>query len=135
LAPPKFEKQVTHLLFVGESRSPTAIEKGWTWRSGHLAARTLHAALEAAGFDPMAHEYVNLWPDPPRAQAPTRHRCLRIREHAAAGGVVVALGAKVAAGLAQLGVPHVALVHPAARGKIRARALYQAHVREALVGK
>ncbi|HEV8638552.1 MAG TPA: hypothetical protein VG370_30440 [Chloroflexota bacterium] len=44
------------------------------------------------------------------------------------GVVVVGMGCKVQAELDGAGVGHLRLVHPAARGLIRRRATYQAHV-------
>jgi hypothetical protein len=47
---------------------------------------------------------------------------------------IVALGLRVHLVLHRHGIPHLALVHPAARGAIRRRALYQSHVRAVLEG-
>jgi hypothetical protein len=44
----------------------------------------------------------------------------------------VALGRRVSSELARRDVDHVALVHPAARGRIRKRERYIAHVQERL---
>jgi hypothetical protein len=46
---------------------------------------------------------------------------------------VVALGNKVSRQLERHSVPHVPLIHPAARGKIRARELYAQHVSAILI--
>lgn len=118
---------MTRLLFVGERRSPTAIARGWTWRSGRLAAKTLHEALRACGIDPAEVGFCNLWPDASEVVTPHRRRALRGTDR-----LVVALGAKVAAELRVLGIPHVAVIHPAARGWIRGRGRYAEHVRVAL---
>lgn len=117
----------TRYLFVGERRSPTAIARGWTWRDGRLAAKQLHDALRATGIDPDsdACAYVNLWTDGGRAMFE------RLRKKSD-GRVIVALGSLVADALRAASVPHVALVHPAARGKIRKKARYAEHVRAAL---
>lgn len=70
-------------------------------------------------------------------------RCMRLR---ACQGVlrrlkresldrrIVAMGVRVRTTLQRHGIPHLAVVHPAARGTIRRRACYQAHVRSVLEG-
>jgi hypothetical protein len=136
---PRARRAMSALIFVGECRSITAQRKGWTWADGRLAAKPLFAALAAMGVDPAAHEYANLWSD--NASGTTygnlgpgvrRSTIARIAARLAAGYVVVALGKRVSGELSRRGVDHVALVHPAARGKIRKRERYEAHVREAL---
>lgn len=109
------------VLFVGETRSPTAKRKGWTWKDGRLAAKPLFEALQAMGVDPLAHEFVNLWTD---GGVMLGSVISRIRRAA----IVVALGQRVSRELRQLSIEHVALVHPAARGAIRKRERYHAHV-------
>lgn len=99
---------------------------GVTWRDGRLAAKQLFDALRAAGVDPAAQRYENLF------EGDRRLLARRLRRAAGGGRVVVALGRKVQAGLAELGIPHLALIHPAARGRIRAKRAYAAHVAEVL---
>ncbi len=123
------------LLFVGECRSLTAQRKGWTWKDGRLAAKPLFEALAAMGIDPRQHAYTNLWMDGvptdlafiPPARIARLRATLKVK-----GNVIVALGKRVSANLARLGIDHVALVHPAARGRIRKRERYHAHVKERL---
>lgn len=130
---------MTSLLFVGECRSVTAQRKGWTWHDGRLAAKPLFEALEAMGVDPRRHLYINLWPDniegaTHRPGHPVRIQGVTIKtimSHSRIG-VVVALGKRVSSELAKRGIVHVALVHPAARGAIRKRERYHAHVSEKL---
>jgi hypothetical protein len=95
---------------------------GVTWRDGRLAAKQLFDALRAAGVDPAAHRYENLF------EGDRRLLARRLRRAVRAGHTVVAMGRKVQAGLAELGIPHLALIHPAARGTIRAKQAYGAHV-------
>lgn len=127
------------LLFVGECRSITAQRKGWTWADGRLAAKPLFEALAAMGVDPTAHDYTNLWTD--NASGTTYGNLkpgivgatiTRIKRANSDGDVVVALGKRVSQELARRGIVHVALVHPAARGHIRKRERYHAHVAERL---
>jgi hypothetical protein len=127
------------LLFVGECRSITAQRKGWTWADGRLAAKPLFEALEAMGVDPSAHYYANLWTDNVGGTTigNTRPGILgstitRIKRANSEGDVIVALGKRVSHELAKRGIVHVALVHPAARGAIRKRERYHAHVAEKL---
>lgn len=129
------------ILFIGECRSLTAQRRRWTWKDGRLAARPLFEALEAMGVDPRAHEYTNLWSD--NAAGTTygalkpgvlRSTLARISARRDAGFVIVALGKRASAELARRGIEHVALVHPAARGSIRKRERYRAHVAKTLQG-
>ena len=115
-------------LFVGEKRSQKAIDMGVTWVDGRLAAKQLFDALRAVGIDPDAQRYDNLFEEDP----PDRAR-RRVRRAAEAGWVVVGLGQKVCAHLREYGIRHVPLTHPAARGTIRRKDRYAAHVRAALV--
>jgi hypothetical protein len=112
-------------VFVGERRSARAIAMGVTWEDGRLAAHTLHDALRHLGLDPAVQRYLNLWDDHGRPDAAGRRR---LRLHAARGGPIVGLGRRVQRELTRAGIPHLAVVHPAARGAIRTRARYRAHV-------
>lgn len=125
-------KMTTLLLFVGECRSLTAKRMNWTWKDGRLAAKPLFEALRAMGVDPAAHQYVNLWTDAdPPFIPPTRTGWLRMRVERD-GVTIVALGKKVSTELSKRGIDHVALVRPAARGKIRKRERYHEHVKATL---
>jgi hypothetical protein len=44
-------------LLCGERPLRTELRKGWQWKHGRLAAKTLHEALRAAGIDPQAQEH------------------------------------------------------------------------------
>jgi hypothetical protein len=83
------------------------------------------------GIDPRAQNYCNLWSDTNPPFIP-KYKIPMLRARRAEGCVVVALGKRVSTELAKHDVDHVALVHPAARGKIRLRANYIAHVRSRL---
>ena len=131
------------LIFVGECRSLTAQRKGWTWKDGRLAAKPLFEALEAMGVDPSAQLYINLWTDTPTGTTygnlEIKPQILgrtidRIKRAMSDGRIAVALGKRVSDQLARRGLVHVALVHPAARGKIRKRERYHAHVADKLGG-
>lgn len=125
-----------NLIFIGECRSPTAQRKGWTWKDGRLAAKPLFEALAAMGVDPSEQRYYNLFHDP-TARHPDRRTVnvalvVDLRALRGRGFTLVALGARVSAELARRDVDHVAIVHPAARGRIRKRERYIAHVAEKL---
>lgn len=113
------------LLIVGEERSERAKQLGLTWRDGGLAAKPLFEALRASGVDPTEVEFTNWF---------ERGGPAAVRKALAAGRPVVALGKKVQGALEARRIVHVALVHPAARGKIRKREVYIAHFRERLRG-
>jgi hypothetical protein len=117
------------IVFVGERRSATAIREGWTWTDGRLAAKPLFEALRANGIDPAQHSFVNLFSDPPgqpKVVPGVVAKLLRERS------LIVTLGKVVSNELARRGIVHVPLVHPAARGAIRKRARYIAHVTDLL---
>jgi hypothetical protein len=117
-------------LFVGERPSKRAQSIGASWRNGKLSAKVLHDALRAAGIDPLAQRYANLFvcdTGTVSGWSLTRIRWLQAR-----GYKVVGLGRKVHRVLARERIHHVELVHPAARGRIRLRENYRAHVRETL---
>ena len=120
-----------HLRFVGECRSITAKRKHWTWKDGRLAAKPLFEALEAIGVNPREQDYCNLWTDNIIPLIPPS-RIAMLRNERKLGTVIVALGQKVSAELTKRKIEHVALVHPAARGKIRKRERYHAHVADKL---
>ena len=119
---------VSHLVFVGERRSPRPRTMGVSCSDGRLAACTLHAALRACGIDPTTVTFVNLFHDRDDLWELQLEVLAQVLRLAAAGATIVALGQRVhrAFDRAQLEHPHA--VHPAARGRIRARARYQAHV-------
>ena len=119
--------QPARFVFVGERRSPRALALGVRWEDGRLCARTLHAALRAAGLDPERQTYLNVFSDDePGAINPAA--VTRLRALADAGAALVGMGRRVQVALRSAGLPHRPLIHPAARGAIRARAAYRAHV-------
>lgn len=123
-------------VFVGERPSQLAWRIGATWQSAQLAGRTLHDALVAAGLDPAAQQYCNLWrgPRPNRwDRAHERATILALRTYTAESYTVVGMGLRVQRCLNTYNVTHLALVHPAARGLIRKRERYHMHVRQVLL--
>jgi hypothetical protein len=113
-------------LCVGERRSVTAIRRGWTWADGHLAARTLRQAMHGLGLS-YGYHYVctNILDDD---GVWSTHTMNSIADMEAKGWKIVALGKEAARYLSAYEITHVTLVHPAARGAIRKRERYDAHV-------
>jgi len=121
-------QRVSLLVFVGERRSPRARATGVSWSDGRLAACTLHAALRACGIDPTTVTFVNLFEDRDVRWVLDPEVLARLLQFAAAGATLVALGQRVHRASGRVQLDHLHVVHPAARGRIRARARYQAHV-------
>lgn len=123
----------TRYVFVGERRSARAVRSGASWANGRAAGRTLRESLRAAGLDPRAQVYLNAYRDPDpvddrAALVPDEQALAMAAALAASGLVVVGLGRRACRALAGAGIACRAMVHPAARGAIRARATYHAHV-------
>jgi uracil-DNA glycosylase len=118
------------MIFVGEKPSRTAYEKGWTWEDGRLAGKQLFDALAYVEIDPKDCRFVNLFgKHPDREETPRRAVMRELRK---ADRPIVAMGQKVSKHLARAGIEHKTIVHPAARGKIRGKLVYQEHVKEVL---
>ena len=116
-----------HFLFVGEKPSERALQMGVRWEDGRLAAKTLFDALLAIGINPARQRYYNWF------EQPLEHRAVaHVKRHLRQGQTVVALGNKVSQAMEKCFLPHVKMVHPAARGSIRRRERYHAHVKEVL---
>ena len=118
---------MSRFVFVGERRSSRAIKLNVRWEDGRLSGKTLHDALRACGIEPAEEVFLNLFREAPGRRL-DRGALRRVRRLAAEGLEVVALGCKVRRALDRAGVVHRPMVHPAARGAIRARAVYRAHV-------
>ena len=104
-------------LFVGEKRSPRAIEMGVTWKDKRLAAAHLSKAIEALGIDWDDLKFLNVYEND-------------ISNIKSFDGPVIAMGRKVEKELKKYKIPHHYIHHPAARGKIRKIDNYKKHVRE-----
>lgn len=123
------EEQGPCFVFVGEKPSRRAFGSGASWQNGRLAAKTLHDALRACGIEPAEQQYINLFGDDPDAPPVANAISLRrIRQAEARGYQVVALGQKVTRELSKHSIIHLRLIHPAARGSIRKKSRYHAHV-------
>ena len=108
------------MIFIGEKRSKTAIKNGWTWESGHLAAKQLMDALKTIGVGMEGVRFGNVFDDEGNP----------IFDPKSTGGArVIAMGMIAHEELTRLGVEHDTIVHPAARGKIRRKDRYAEHLR------
>jgi hypothetical protein len=122
-------------VFVGVNRSPTAQEKGYSWqecqRTGVpvLSAIKLFDALSFNGLDPKVQIFFNLWNDDRNLNELVLEELKKIAEDEM---IIVGMGAKVQAKLEELGIPHLKLIHPAARGIFTSKALYREHIKEVL---
>jgi len=113
-----------NFLFVGEDRSQRAIKMNVTWKDGKLAAKTLFDALEYSKINLKNCTFCNLFEKGgEQIVARYKYTCTV---------TVVGMGKKVQKRLAELGVTHTPLIHPAARGKIRKKELYRQHVKDTL---
>jgi hypothetical protein len=119
-----------NFIFVGEQRSKRAIAMGVTWYQGRLAARTLFDALHALGLEPHLQTYVNLWTDEGELNQAVLDFFQIYRQ--ATGWKVVGMGRRACRELARHGIEHLAIIHPAARGKIRKTGAYREHLRQKL---
>lgn len=124
-------------IFVGERPSPRAIKLGITWQSAGLSGRTLFEALLAAGIVPQEQYYLNLYQSPfkdIKLDLLDEQLCItRIRQLTQQKGlVVIGMGRIVQVRLEKYNIVHHKLIHPAARGAIRRKECYQAHVKENL---
>ena len=110
-------------LFVGEKKSNRAMQMRVSWRDGRLAAKQLFDALHACGIDPAECDFAN-WLN-------MRDR-KRVRDAHISGTTIVGMGQIAQRGLSNSNIPHIKIIHPAARGRIRGKAVYKAHIRKML---
>ena len=122
------------LLFVGQERSKLAQERGVYWEDEAQCANQLFRALRANKINPNKCSFVNLFTDEsdgkPVGQKTINKKGLnKIREWK---GQIIGMGNIVSDKLASFKISHTQIVHPSARGKIRAKAVYIQHIRERL---
>src|SRR5262249_49100473 len=115
--PQRKSAKPVRFLFVGERPSPRAEQIGATLGNGKLSGKTLWDALLALNLDPSAHHYLNLY----RHSRPVEDilceeaACLEILRLIEQGYIVVGLGCLVSERLYENGIPHLRMIHPAAR--------------------
>ena len=120
-------------IFVGENRSRTAIEKGYSWNECQksnkpvLSAIRLFDAFNYCGLNPNEQIILNLWNDNGELNSVVLER---LNGYVGEGEIIIGMGKKVQAILDKFCIPHRKLIHPAARGKIARRTLYREHFSE-----
>ncbi len=90
--------------------------------------------MRAAGIDPAKQRYVNLWNTPgtgPINEYVEASALVEIAGAAAEGYTVVGMGHLVCRALTEHKIGHLFLIHPAARGAIRKKERYTAHLQTA----
>lgn len=112
--------------FVGDKPSNKALQMGVTWYDGKLAAAQLFDALRFCGIDPDSCRFENI------NHCDETGKIAIVRSLRKSRRTIVAMGENAASELKRLGCPHIQIVHPAARGRIRKKERYCAHVREVL---
>ena len=121
-----------YYVFIGEEPSKTAILKGWVWGDDHLCSKTLINALNACFIKRESYEFRNLF----RNQMVNQDVINELMELKNIEDLsIVGMGKNVQRVLDNLNIPHLKLIHPAARGKIRKTVLYIQHVNQVLLGK
>lgn len=122
-------------VFVGENRSPKAMDNGYSWTGcqitgiPRLAMKPLAEALDAMGIDWKYQTFLNLWNDD---GGPNEMNREILKEMAEDGEIIIGMGRKVQAELTKLGIPHKEMFHPATRGVMRRTDLYREHVKNVL---
>lgn len=104
-------------LFVGEKRSPRAVQMNVTWVDKRLCAGHLSKALENLGINWDECAFLNVFEDD-------------IQDIRTFEGVVIAMGRKVEKQLKKAEIEHEFIYHPATRGTVRIIENYKQHVRE-----
>ena len=122
------------LLFVGQERSRLAQERGVYWEDEAQCANQLFRALRANNINPNKCVFLNLFTDesdgkPLSEKVVNKNELNKIKKW---NGKVIGMGSIVHKKLYQLKVDHRHIVHPSARGKIRAKAKYIQHISEKL---
>jgi hypothetical protein len=117
---------MSEYLFIGERRSETAMRKGYHWNDEVLCAKKLLQALRSAGIEPQEQEFANLWHDDGTLDPNTLEIISETDAH------VVAMGKKVQKELGKHGVIFTGINHPAARGIMCRKDVYQTHIQEIL---
>ncbi len=117
------------IVFVGERRSLRAIQMNVTWQDGRLAAKVLFEALATLGITEDVYVVVDAYRDDASLDVSIMEGVQTLQGQ---GWLIIGMGKKAQQVLTMFGIPHRPMIHPAARGKIRRREAYQAHVADIL---
>jgi len=112
------------ILFVGERRSPRAIQMGVTWKDRRLAGKQLFDAFDTLGIDPSKFEFTNVF----ETEDFFDHLEIATEENIP----IIGMGRKVQRVLSNMDIEHIPMIHPAARGSIRKKERYAGHVNEVI---
>ena len=96
-----------------------------TWQDGRLAAKVLFEALATLGIMEDVSVVVHAYRDDGSLDVSIMEGVQTLQGQ---GWLVIGMGKKAQQALTLFGIPHRPMIHPAARGKIRRRELYHAHV-------
>jgi hypothetical protein len=118
-------------IFVGEKRSNRSITVNAVLGDRKYCSKNLIEALEANGINPENQTFLNLFCDGD-GLIMNDESLKKIKESIKTKATVVGMGKSVQKCLEELGIKHLKLVHPAARGSIRKTERYAAHVAEIL---
>ncbi len=118
------------LILVGERRSSLAVEKGWSWQQcqhtgPRLCAIKLFSALEQSGYNPKEQIFLNVYHDDGRLNEPIVEMLRQIGND---NFRIVGMGQLVQEVLTRNNIPHLQIVHPAARGNWKKPGVYESHV-------
>jgi hypothetical protein len=108
------------ILFVGERRSPRAIQMGVTWKDRRLAGKQLFDAFDTLGVDSSKFEFTNVF----ETEDFFDHLEIATEKNIP----IIGMGQKVQRVLRNMDIEHIPMVHPAARGSIRKKERYAEHV-------
>jgi len=116
------------LLFVGERPSKTAALKRWVWGDLHLSSKTLLEALAACQFPRERADFINVYCNDGKIDLQSIEY-IQNRRHSS---IIIGMGKLAQRALTHHDIGHIEMIHPAARGRIRKRELYQEHVRQVI---
>lgn len=119
--------------FIGEKRSEQAIKNNWHWEDNVSTAKFLLDCLKEVGITQKDIKFYNLWLDDGRLDSILLDGLCYMSNNLPQC-IVVGMGNIVCNKLDEEEVKHIKIIHPAARGKIRKKENYIAHLRENLAG-
>jgi hypothetical protein len=119
-------------LFIGEQRSSRAIKMNVRLEDGRLAAKQLFDALDHCKISRTHCKFINLFESLEEQNISLTHHDVYLVMAQSDGFQLVGMGEKVSKELNSRGFHHIKIIHPAARGKIRKKERYFAHIQNQL---
>jgi hypothetical protein len=117
--------------FIGEKRSEQAIKNNWHWEDNVSTAKFLLDCLKELGIEQKDIKFYNLWFDDGQLDDILLDG-LYYMSNNYSKCIVVGMGNTVCNKLDEKEVKYIKIIHPAARGKIRKKENYIAHLKERL---